>query len=415
MSITIGFKNLLFGHKLPINLKKCYSSTRISVQLPQPLSHCDPGQASRVENFRCKESLPSKHRLNDVGKFYTIPDEHSSRMFTNDWNVNLFSRQYMRHMKAFNERCVMIRRPGLEVVNYLKNANYDLPANKYLLYGTSGSGKSMVLQYAVHYAMSQEWLVMPCMFTWDWIRFHTTNKELKKQEVMKSHSREGYYDQPDKAQDWLKTFKLVNGNTFLSSLKTTQTYQWSLRDSTPEGFTFLQMVDLGIARQRYAPDVFAAIVNEVLTQDSTTFPKTLVAVDDVNAMFYPLMGLKQPFGVIPTLDEMSYFSDLSKLLSNKWKNGAVVTAVSTTNPIFTYDVEEYPYDALTSHGYNVLDPHIPIEVGNYTEKEILCQLAYYKDRKWLTGASLTEAGEAELIQTCAHNPRGTAKLCAHLP
>ncbi len=58
----------------------------------------------------------------------------------------------------------MIRQPALEVINYLKQADYNNPAVKYLLYGKPGSGKTMSLSHIIHYCHSQGWLIVqiPC-------------------------------------------------------------------------------------------------------------------------------------------------------------------------------------------------------------------------------------------------------------
>merc|ERR1712002_170747 len=272
----------------------------------------------------------------------------------------------------------------------------------------------MTLQYAVHYGVSQNWLVVPCLNTWDWTHFHYTSKEEKLQEIIKSQYKEGRYDQPEKAGEWLRTFRLVN-EALLSTLNTTKKYVWSRRDETPLGSTFLQLVDMGIARVRYAPDVIGAIVREIRLQNvnkSVEFPKTLVAVDCVNVFFLQPKQLKLAFGIIPEAHELSYFYHIRKLMSNDWKNGAVVVALSNFRGPMSYEIEEHPYDGLTRDGFDCLDPHIPVEVPNYTEEEVLSHLAYYIDRKWLTGKSLVEAGEAEIIQLSDHNPRDLVNLCA---
>ena len=78
--------------------------------------------------IRCEESNPSEHTLSNLSTFYKLPDDILNRMYTKD----TFSRQYKRHSEAFGEHTMMIRRNMLEVTNYLKNADYSLPVNKYL-------------------------------------------------------------------------------------------------------------------------------------------------------------------------------------------------------------------------------------------------------------------------------------------
>jgi len=417
-SLSSGIQKLFFTTKYTspyFYAVRCnhQSVDQAFVELPKPLSHKVKGQACYVENFRCNESNPENHTLKDLGLFYKLPDDLLNKVVTEKWNTFMYSNQFLRHTKAFNEHCQMIRRPGLELVHYLKHANYDLPVNRYLLYGPTGAGKSMTLQYAIQYAMSQNWLVVPCLNTWDWTHFHYTGKEEKRQEVTKSSFEENRYDQPEKAADWLRTFHLVN-HKLLSTLHTTKTYVWTQRDETPAGSTFLQLVEVGLARMRYAPDIIGALVKEILLQDSKNFPKTLLAVDCVNVFFHQPQYLKMMYGFIPQASELSYFHNVRKMMQNTWNNGAVVAAISTFNGQIPTDIEEHPYDSLTSEGFNCLDPHVPIRVPNYTDKEVLSQLAYYIERKWLTGKALTQAGEAELIQISDHNPRDLVELCTYV-
>jgi len=394
--------------------RRCFYQPAVESQvvLPKPLSQHQPGQASYVKNFRCEESDPSKHTPMHASTFYKIPDDVIMRMMTKD----AFNGQYRRHSKAMGEHTMMIRSNMLEVVNYLKCADYSLPVNKYLLYGGIGTGKTMTLHYAVHYALSQNWLVLNCLNTRDWTHYHHSNREDKLTEVMKSTYDEGRFDQPEKAGDWLVQFKRTN-EKLLNTLHTTRRYEWSRRDVTEEGSTFTQLIDLGIARIRYAPDVFGALVLEIMNQSKTNdeFPRTLVAVDAVNVMFERLRHIKMKAGHYPHAHEMSYFHHVRKLMNGDWKNGAVVCAISDfKNGEVPFDIECHPYDSITQQGFDCLDPHIPVEVDKYDDREILSHLAYYKDMKWLNNKSLTEAGEAEIIQLSDHNPSDLVKLCAHL-
>ena len=58
--------------------------------------------------------------------------------------------------------------------------------------------------------------------------------------------------------------------------------------------------------------------------------------------------------------------------------------------------------------------YITYTPNRYDDREILSHLAYYKEMKWLNNKSLTEAGEAEIVQLSDHNPSDLVKLCAHL-
>ena len=126
LSTRRNFSNFYFN--------RCYSS-EFTIQLPTHLSQVKLGQASHVKKFRCDQPDPADHRLTDIGLFYTIPQNDAQKLINKGLEIDFLSQQYIRHCKAFNEYCMMIRKPNLELVHFLKTANYNLPVNRYLLYG----------------------------------------------------------------------------------------------------------------------------------------------------------------------------------------------------------------------------------------------------------------------------------------
>ena len=390
---------------------KLYSTT----PLPQACSRVNVGKASHVEKFRCSVTDPALHSMDDVSLFYQIPNEFYCRMATAEWNTLAFSHRFQKLSRIFNENCMMIRKPGIEIINMLEQSDYNSPVNRFLLYGSQGCGKSMLLQYAVHYALLRNWLIVPTYHTWNWVTYHHRFKEHKQQEHVMSQWNAERIDQPERAAEWLKTFRLLN-KPLLLQLKTTKDYVWSKHETTKEGSSFSQLVDTGIARIKIASDVIGALMREIRLQNSPNFPRTLVVTDCVNALFGNTR-FRLEYGVQVESHQLTFVHHMKKMLSNQWKNGAVITALDRsifstpdlyTKPIYT----EHPYDCLSKEGFDCLDPHIPVHVPPYTDGEMLTQLAYYIDNKWLTGKSLTEAGEAELFQLSSNNP--ISRNCLHV-
>jgi len=401
--------------KLKLNCFETSSRKQLSTAAPLIYSRTEPGRASYVDKFRCDRDEPSQHTLNDTGLFYKLPDDVYSRMTTPEWNTLAFPHRYQKCASIFNEACMMIREPGLEIVNILEQTDYKLPVNRFLLYGPHGCGKSMTLQYIVHYALARNWLVVPTYHTWNFVTYHHRFKEHKRQEHVMSQWNSERIDQPERAAEWLKTFRLIN-KPLLSELKTTKDYVWSRHESTQKGSTFNQLIDAGVARIKIASDVIGALIREIRLQQDVNFPRTLVVTDCVNALFGSTK-YRLEYGVGVEAHQLTFVHHMKKLLSNEWSNGAVVTALDqsifstpdlTVKPVSS----EHPFDCLGQAGFDCLDPHIPVHVPPYTDQEMLSQLAYYIDNKWLSGKSLSQAGEAELMMLSANNPRELALLCA---
>ncbi|CAK8692438.1 unnamed protein product [Clavelina lepadiformis] len=375
----------------------------------------DLGHASYIENIRCDESDPTNHSMDDVSLMYTIPVEHYKRMSPAKWNNKAFSHRFQRMCSAFGESCLMIRKPGLELVNYLKHTNPEKAVNRYIIHGKTGCGKSMTLQYALHYCMSNNWLILPAYHFWDNVKFNYHTKLKRKGELTVSQFNKDRLDQPVYSLKWLETFGWLN-QKLLGEIKTTTKYIWSKHESSEEGTSLSALVDLGKARPRHSTDVIGCIMKEIRLQDHTTMPSVLVAVDCINAAFGKT--LMKYDGKPVTTDQLSFMCNFKKILSNDWKNGAVVGALDTLGlrQSETTDLVEgeHPYDLLGREGFDLLDPHILIHVQPYTDQEVLAQLAYYKDCKWLIDRSLTAAGEAEIIQLCGNNPADITNYCAGL-
>lgn len=84
-------------------------------------------QDESVPNFRTTESNPVNHKLEHLHKIYTIPEEDLAAAF------NQLTPDYREQNKTFCELGLLIRKPALEIMSYLKNADYSRPVNRYVL------------------------------------------------------------------------------------------------------------------------------------------------------------------------------------------------------------------------------------------------------------------------------------------
>lgn len=77
-----------------------------------------------------KYYLQADHTKDDIGLFYNLPRNiaHKKLFKYGGWPT-----QYLEQLQTFQEATLMIRKPGLEILHYLKTADYSLPINKYLI------------------------------------------------------------------------------------------------------------------------------------------------------------------------------------------------------------------------------------------------------------------------------------------
>jgi len=152
---------------------------------------------SRQPVIRTSESDPTKHTSRDIGLFYTILPEDAERWIS----TGLSKRAYRSH-QAFNETCLMVRAPGIEITSCLHAADYSVPNVRYIVYGRPGCGKSTTLAYVIHYCGRAGWFIVHE----PWLPYHLRYAL----DVEPSSFKPGLLDHPKYAAGWLAYFRKVN-------------------------------------------------------------------------------------------------------------------------------------------------------------------------------------------------------------
>jgi small subunit ribosomal protein S29 len=93
------------------------------------LSSAESVTDSKLSSFRTSESNPVNHGLQHEGRLYKMSDDDYEGVF----KLGGFWAYQTDLFKLFNERCIMVRRPALEVIDYLKKTDFSLPVNRYVL------------------------------------------------------------------------------------------------------------------------------------------------------------------------------------------------------------------------------------------------------------------------------------------
>uniref|UniRef100_A0A7N6AMJ2 Small ribosomal subunit protein mS29 n=1 Tax=Anabas testudineus TaxID=64144 RepID=A0A7N6AMJ2_ANATE len=302
--------------------------------------------------FRTQENDPACQSEKHFGQYYTLPSADVRTLFPHG-----LPRRFQQQVKTFNEACVMVRQPALEVISCLKKTDNSKPAVRYLFYGLKGSGKTMSLCHTVHFCYTQGWLVLHIPDAHLWV------KNCK--ELLPSSYKTSRFDQPLQATEWLRDFRTTN-EKFLSKIKTTQRYMWTKREFTEEGSSLGQLVEQGITRVKSSSDVVGAVMKELRLQSGQPESnlRVAVAVDGVNAL---------------------------------WGRSTIKK------------------EDKSARGFDSMDPFIPVSVPNYSEKEFESCYLYYKDRHWLQHPqSQTEDGKKEIIFLSNRNPAMLERICAFL-
>ncbi|XP_026041448.1 small ribosomal subunit protein mS29 [Astatotilapia calliptera] len=352
--------------------------------------------------FRTPESDPACHSETHIGQYYTLPSAHIRTLFPSGlpW-------RYQQQVKTFNEACIMVRQPSLEVISYLKKTDYSKPALRYLFYGQKGTGKTISLCHAVHFCYTQGWLVLHIPDAHQWV------KNCK--ELLPSSYNASRFDQPLQATTWLRNFRLTN-ERFLSKIKTKHRYMWTKREFTEEGSLLGELVDQGISRVKSSSDVVGAVMKELRLQSGQPGSDfhLAVAVDGVNGLWGRSTIKKEDKSAVDP-EELTLIYNLRKLMRNDWTGGAIIATLSQTGSLYTPKSAYLPQELLGERGFDSMDPFIPVSVPNYSEKEFESCCLYYMDRHWLQHPqSRTEEGKKELVFLSNKNPSMLDRICGFL-
>ncbi|KAK6630123.1 hypothetical protein RUM44_005674 [Polyplax serrata] len=305
------------------------------------------------------------HTKNDVGLFYTP----SKELWFDVLFKGLFKYNYREECTTFQEVPVLIREPALEIMNYLKNADYSAPINKYLL-------------------------LKPWICT--------------KDEIVESTTKEGNFDIPNVGSRWLQLFKNQNENVIKNlDLKIENTYKWNIKEETRKGESLLSLINHGITRLRYSCDVIDALTTEIKLLSTSGRCKTLVAINNYSLLFRSKTLLKNADKKYIEPDQITALAAFKNMTKADWHNAAAVLVSSVIK--LDYDRMNFlPMSQLGRDGFEFLSPFIPVEVPALTEKEFVSILAYYKSKKWLRHSD----GDAELKFLCGGSPLTLRQLCS---
>lgn len=366
----------------------------------------DPGikktNVIKTSSYRTNESDPAKHTSIDAGRFYTIPPDDLKHILPKQKKNNINLR---KQAQTFQEACIMVRKPGLEVINLIKNhVNFELPAPKIMFYGENGAGKSFSLFHVIHHCYNQNWMIVHLPWPYAWLKHYT--------EMSLSTFKTDRIDLPNEAKDWLEYFAMMNTH-LIKDIKTNYSYNWSKRDSTEAGSSLQNLIDLGTNRLKLSSDCVGAILKEIRYQLSQDKFKLLLVIDGVNTFWTDFTVKSKTNATVFPAKKVSLIHHFLKFLTSGTKNSVALCTVDVNVMPLGQRSIYTPVHLLGKEGFEELEPIIPIEVPIYSDYEIDSCYDYYIDRLWIQNKTAkTEEGKKQLITLSNNNPAEFSKVCA---
>lgn len=364
------------------------------------------------------EQDPRKHNISHAGLFYIMPEE--------DEMIKMFGKPNPFHNlnvapfhKCIGFIPVMIRQPALTAMNKIgklddqeatTTTTTTRQTKKILLFGDEGHGKGHALAHIIHYLyLKEKYFIISSPD----IRVHTTNPR----ETSPSTSRPGRVDTPIMAALALQQFRIQNANLLKQheeTLRCSQDYKWSARETTKMGDPLVALADHGVNRVMHASDCFAVLVKELMKAADEGKIKLSLVARDVSFLFLEFAGyLRHPDWKSVLVDEMTVARTYKKLIGGKYNNGLVV--VSAQDRENRLHQNQTPESVLSEEGLKYLEGADRIHVPKYSRQEFENCMNFYEDIGWLTRpVSRTGIVRDEVRFTSGLNPRQVDWLCRGL-
>ncbi|KAK3923129.1 28S ribosomal protein S29, mitochondrial [Frankliniella fusca] len=376
-----------------------------SILLDENTSSARESKPSKVVTpFRTSESDPQNHSNSQLGRFYTVPEDIKQTIF----KYGGLPRKFDDLTHVFTETSIMVRKPFLEIKDYVQRIDFNRPTVRIVLYGETGLGKSMTLAHVVHYGFNAGFLLVHVPWVNSFIR--------RCKDISQSESKPGMVDVPINAAAWLVHFRTQNQHILeKGDFKTTKSYKYGPSDTIDAGAPIEQLIEFGVGRAKYACDVVEDLLREVKSASSSGLFRTMVVIDGFNGLFSPFVKTERmKIKVINQKCTLALpFLEISRF---DWCNGVVVASVDRNAHTDPFNAESFlPLYLLGKEGLEHLDPFIPINVERYNTAELNSAIDYYIDRHWIQHpAAKSEQGRAELRIMSGGNAHELMKICAPL-
>lgn len=359
-----------------------------------------PKVVEKQKSFLTKESNPTNHTKNHIGKVYIMPNNIIDSLKLTDCMELKLKKQFV----SFGKLGIVIRKCAVEIMEYLAQTDYKNPINKYVIYGPEGAGKTLTLLHLLHYSYVKNYVILFANWPHEWLIFP--------KDFVLSPTHNNMYDLPFHAEKWLRLFKHQNQHLLGSlDLKTTKDYNWSGQDRIKSGIPLTELIDFGVNRIRYACNVVNALCEEIKIASTESKCKTIVIVDGFNVFFGKYTSVRDEKKIVVPPERITLTTAFLNMTKYDWCNGAAVLTVDKRVLKESVD-SDLPGHLLGTDGFEHLDPFIPLKINNYTDEEFNNILDFYESRKWLK--PIDSAGRAELKALSLGNATNVWKFSSRL-
>jgi len=398
------------------------------------------GSSLEESYFRTTETNPARHDVNHLGRIYTV-DPEVPKLFGKELNPkdnyyanNYFGpRRWVDRCHFLRETGIMVRNPAVQIINCIKNMDFDKPALRFVLYGRKGCGKSITLAHMTHYGHQEGFITMTFSQIKKWLtRYY---------ETAPSTYTPGHVDHIVNSNIFLKNFKQANLTRLSNpSLKTHKDYTWSAREKTVSGSPLMDVIDMGCERLAFAADALNIVIRELKLNCNDGNCKLMVVCDGVNSLFTdqtivhkeksewkngPYHALSDYIRNSAKVDECTVPRNFKKLFKNDYKNAVIITSAclgakiekieNKPDPAHRWFASmerqmvpnfnsHLPFNLLGEEGWRIFDPFVPIECENFTEYEMDAMISYYIERGWVRPEAGSRAGRQEIHFLTGRNP-----------
>lgn len=386
--------------------------------LATPPSDLTRNKMPYLDPAMTSEHNPSNHTTDHLGLWYTIPAEEFKALYSAVASVPL---SYKQLTNTFKESSLMIRRPAVSVISYIKQLQLNtLTPPKFMFHGARGAGKSCSIAHVVHFLHKEDFVLLMVPWADRWLK-----QFLKKpHEVLPSVADSQRWDHTTDSSDWLQFFRDQNIDILTKQqLTISKEYQFSSREKCNEGSDILGVVDLGISRPKLASDCVVALTSELKILATAGRCKLAVVMDGINSMFTEKSIYKRDDFDFYTRAQFSYIPAQSftlvqaftNMLNNDWTNGVIVGSVDYCARKDKDRKSHLPRYILGEEGWNKLDPFVPIPVPEYSDVEFESAIAYFASKYWIQKPNaLTKEGKTELAALTGKNGQVLVELLSSL-
>ena len=387
----------------------------------KPALYRAPSNLPENADFETDVTNPESHieNFNDImHKFYTVPQDDLKDVFCGG---KLCPPLIRTEVDVLSKLSIMIRKPSLEVIHFIRNANLENPPLKVFLYGKVGSGKSMCLMHVMHFVAKQKFLLLPILHLRQHV--HHYQEVFFEQDEQCGDESDVKAQQPVNSVQWLSNLvKIGVTRDHLVNLVTQKDYHWGLDETSDRGISLLALCEFGISRPRRASRVISALISEIKQYSVEDKVKVAIIVDEVEKLFR-CTNIQDPRirktddGSTDAMkcmepEQLEMLSAFKTLLQSDWRNAIILGSVRGSRE---YAAPVTPRSVLGLKGYNSLIPFIPVEVPIYNKTEFLNQLGHYVNARWVQHYKVETLEHIEQIEfLSARHPFRLHELCGFL-